>query len=189
MAATGTPTDNARPGDAQGADDLTGRNLRTILDQEQAKKSALTPGERLAGHIAAFCGSLLFVWIHLACFGAWVIFNSAPWFASHPDPFPFPALTIAVSLEAIFLSAFILISQNHETRLAQQRSHLDLQINLLTEQENTQMLKMLRAIATKVGASFDEDPDLVAMEQSTSPERMLEQIDQAIERAQAPPPK
>lgn len=91
--------------------------------------------------------------------------------------------------KAIFLSAFILISQNHETRLAQQRSHLDLQINLLTEQENTQMLKMLRAIATKVGASFDEDPDLVAMEQSTSPERMLEQIDQTIERAQAPPPK
>ncbi len=190
MATTGKSTrDNVNTGDAQGVDDLTGRNLRTILDQEQAKKSALTQGERLAGHIAAFCGSLPFVWIHLASFGVWVIFNSSPWFANRPDPFPFPALTFVVSLEAIFLSAFILISQNHETRLAQQRSHLDLQINLLTEQENTQMLKMLRAIAQKVGASFDENPDLVAMEQATRPERMLEQIDQATQGAQGSPPR
>lgn len=188
MTATGTTTNSVRAGDEQGVDDLTRRNLRTILDQEQAKKQALTTGERLAGHIAAFCGSLLFVWIHLACFGAWVIYNSAPWFANPPDPFPFPALTFAVSLEAIFLSAFILISQNHEMRLAQHRSHLDLQINLLTEQENTQMLKMLRAIATQVGAKFDEDPDLAAMEQSTRPERMLAQIDQATQGDQASPP-
>ena len=189
MTATGTSTHSVSGADAQGVDELTGRNLRTILDQEQAKKQALAPGERLAGHVAAFCGSLLFVWIHLACFGAWIVFNSAHWFANPPDPFPFPGLTFAVSLEAIFLSAFIMISQNHEMRLAQHRSHLDLQINLLTEQENTQMLKMLRAIATQVGAKFDEDPDLAAMEQSTRPERMLEQIDQATQGSQASPTK
>ena len=61
----------------------------------------------------------------------------------HFDPFPFTFLTLVVSLEAIFLSAFILISQNHETRLSERRNQLDLQINLLTEQENTKMLKLL----------------------------------------------
>ena len=59
-----------------------------------------------------------------------------------------------VSLEAIFLSTFILISQNQDTRISERRNHLDLQINLLSEQENTKMLMMLQAIAEKVGADF-----------------------------------
>ena len=63
-------------------------------------------------------------------------------FPFHPDPFPFTFLKLVVSLEAIFLFAYILINQKQDTRIAERRSRLDLQINLLTEQENTTMLKV-----------------------------------------------
>ena len=72
-----------------------------------------------------------------------------------------------VSLEAIFLSTFILISQNHDTKICERRNHLDLQINLLSEQENTQVIIMLQAIAAKVGARIDQYPHLRALSEET----------------------
>lgn len=172
--------------DTKSVDELTNRNLRMILEQERSAKSGHSHGERLAVHIAAFCGSMPFIWMHVAFFLAWIVFNTSPWAGSIRDPFPFFFLSFLVSLEAIFLSSFILISQNQEKRLTEQRSHLDLQINLLTEQENTHMLKMLRSIAFKVGADLDEHPDLAALEQATQPERLLQQIDQATQAEKKP---
>ena len=178
--------DTAKSVDSNSVDELTGRNLRMILAQERSAKSGHSRGERLAAHIAAFCGSMPFIWIHVVFFAAWIAFNTSSWAESVRDPFPFFFLSFVVSLEAIFLSAFILISQNQEKRLTEQRSHLDLQINLLTEQENTHMMKMLRAIAAKVGADLHEHPDLAALEQATQPERLLEQIDQATQATKKP---
>lgn len=164
------------------ADELTAKNVRLIAEHENTAKTSVSPGERIAVHVAAFCGSTTFLWLHVAGFGTWIVINTSAWFAQHPDPFPFTFLTFLVSLEAIFLSAFILISQNQETRLTERRSHLDLQINLMTERENTQMLKMLQSIAAKMGAEFEEDPDLSALQESTRPERLMEQIDQATQQ-------
>ena len=90
-------------------------------------------------------------------FGSWIIFNDFTSLAF--DPFPYTFLTLVVSLEAIFLSTFILISQNHDTQLSERRNHLDLQINLLAEQENTKMLELLQAIASKVGVTRDPEVD------------------------------
>lgn len=160
-------------------DALTDRNVRTIVALENSAKSATTAGERLAAHVATFCGNMIFVWVHLAIFAAWICYNTLPGFAPHRDPFPFLALTFVVSLEAIFLSAFILISQNEEKRLTKQRSHLNLQITLLTEQENTRMLKILNNIATKVGAEMDDGLGLATLEESTRPEKLMDQIDAA----------
>ena len=176
-------------GESNSVDELTGRNLRLILERERSAKSGHSHGERMAARIAAFCGSMPFIWIHVAFFAAWVVFNLSPWAGSVRDPFPFFFLSFLVSLEAIFLSAFILISQNQEKRLTEQRSHLDLQINLLTEQENTHMMKMLRSIADKVGADLHEHPDLAALEQAIQPERLLEQIDQATQSEKKPQTK
>ena len=172
--------------DQKSVDELTGRNLRKILEREQSAKSGHSQGERLAAHIAAFCGSMPFIWIHVAFFFAWIVLNTSFGIVPAMDPFPFFFLSFVVSLEAIFLSAFILISQNQEKRLTEQRSHLDLQINLLTEQENTHMMKMLRSIAAKVGADLHEHPDMAALEQPTQPERLLEQIDQATRQKKKP---
>jgi uncharacterized membrane protein len=64
-------------------------------------------------------------------------------------------------------------------RASDRRNHLDLQINLLTEQENTKMLTLLQRIAKKVGATTDDDPSLHVLEQATQPEKLIDQIEQA----------
>jgi uncharacterized membrane protein len=131
----------------------------------------------VAAGIARFCGQMNFVWVHVVLFAAWIGYNSLPWFKPF-DPYPFTFLTLVVSLEAIFLATFVLISQNYEMRVSERRNQLDLQINLLAEQENTKMLQILERIARKVGAHVGDDPQVRALEQATRPESLAKQIDE-----------
>ncbi|MBS1795304.1 MAG: DUF1003 domain-containing protein [Acidobacteria bacterium] len=164
-------------------EEVTSTNVETILRLEEAAKEKQTLTERLAKVIADFCGSMTFVWVHVAWFGIWIVANTMPG-VKHFDEFPFTFLTLVVSLEAIFLSTFILISQNQETRLAERNNHLDLQINLLTEQENTKMLRMLRMIADKLEIDVEDDPTVQVLEQATRPEKLVEQIEEATRRSE-----
>lgn len=170
----GAPNGN-RPA-SPSAEQLTEQNVETITRLEEAARDQRTPTDRLAEKIARFCGSMTFVWVHVIWFGGWILLNVIPGI-SHIDPFPFTFLTLIVSLEAIFLSTFILISQNLDSRISERRSHLDLQLNLLSEQENTKMIVMLHAIAAKVGADLTQDPHLEALSEKTEPERLIEQIE------------
>jgi len=156
-------------------DQLTERNVTVIRELEEAAKEERTRTDRFAEAIANFCGSMTFVWVHVVWFGIWILINVIPRLP-HIDPFPFTFLTLVVSLEAIFLSTFILISQNHDSKISERRNHLDLQINLLSEQENTQMLVMLRAIAEKVGANLSRDDQVEALSEETEPQRLVKQI-------------
>jgi uncharacterized membrane protein len=167
-----SPKDDLRP---RSVDELTQRNVEIIRNLEEAAKRERSPSDVVAEAIANFCGSMKFVWVHIFWFGGWVFINVIPGI-KHLDPFPFNFLTLVVSLEAIFLSTFILISQNHDTRISERRNHLDLQINLLSEQENTKMIAMLQAIAEKVGADWSHDPHLEALVEETAPERVAQQI-------------
>jgi uncharacterized membrane protein len=169
-----TPNGNRPAGPS--AEQLTEQNVETVTRLEEAAREQRTPTDRLAEKIAKFCGSMTFVWVHVVWFGAWILLNTIP-NIRHVDPFPFTFLTLIVSLEAIFLSTFILISQNLDSRISERRSHLDLQLNLLSEQENTKMMVMLHAIAAKVGADLTEDPQLKALSEETQPERLIEQIE------------
>lgn len=113
-------------------------------------------GEKFSDAVSAVASTPGFAIAHVVFFAAWVLTQSGaipgmPVF----DPYPFTFLTFVVSLEAIFLSIFVLISQNRMTRQADLRSHLDLQVNLLAEQESTSALKMLHLIARHL-----EIPDL-----------------------------
>jgi uncharacterized membrane protein len=169
-------------------EDITQQNVQTIVRLEDAAKAGRAKSDQIADVIASFCGSMPFVWAHLIWFAGWTIINLAPGIR-HFDPFPFNFLTLIVSLEAIFLSTFILISQNHETRLSERRNQLDLQINLLTEQENTKMLTLLGRIAEKVGARTDDDPSLQVLEQATRPEQLVDQIEEASQQTSTTPPR
>ena len=171
----GTANGN-RPAGGLSAEQLTEQNVETVTSLEAAARQKRTPTDRLAEKIASFCGSMRFVWVHVAWFGGWILMNLIPGIP-HIDPFPFTFLTLIVSLEAIFLSTFILISQNLDSRISERRSHLDLQLNLLSEQENTKMIGMLHAIAAKVGADLNQDPHLEALSEETQPERLIEQIE------------
>jgi len=168
-----TPGESRRNG--RSAEELTEENVDRVSQLEESARQKRTPADRIAEAIANFCGSMTFVWVHVAWFGGWILLNLIPGIP-HFDQFPFTFLTLVVSLEAIFLSTFILISQNLETRISERRSHLDLQLNLLSEQENTKMISILLAIAEKVDADLSHDPHLEALGEETMPERLVEQI-------------
>ena len=170
----GRPNGN-RPA-SPSAEQLTQQNVETVTRLEEAAREQRTPTDRLAEKIAKFCGSMTFVLVNAGWFGTWILINIIPGIP-HVDPFPFTFLTLVVSLEAIFLSTFILISQNLDSRISERRSHLDLQLNLLSEQENKKMIVMLHAIAAKVGSDLTQDPDLKALSEETQPERLIEQIE------------
>jgi uncharacterized membrane protein len=173
--ATALHTPGAQP--ATCADDLTRENVQSMRRVEEAALANRSRADRMAAFIATFCGSMPFVWLHIIAFACWIGINTWPGLA-HWDPYPFTFLTLVVSLEAIFLSSFILISQNYELRISERRNQLDLQINLLTEQENTKMIQMLERIAKKVGADIT-DPDVRILKEDTDPEKLIAQIEQA----------
>jgi len=175
MSASSEFRSDAETHSADSVDQLTERNVKVIRELEEAAKQERTRTDRFAEAIANFCGSMTFVWVHVVWFGFWIIGNLVPGIP-HIDPFPFTFLTLVVSLEAIFLSTFILISQNQDGRISERRNHLDLQINLLSEQENTQMLMILRAIAEKVGANLSSDDQVQALSEETKPQRLVKQI-------------
>ena len=153
------------------------RNVERIRGMERWSKRQRTFADRVAEAVARFCGQMAFVWIHAALFAAWIAWNTLS--SKRFDPYPFTFLTLCVSLEAIFLSAFILIAQNYEMRLTERRTQLDLQINLLSEQENTKMLVLLQAIARKMGALEDDDPEIAALAEAVRPETISQEIEEA----------
>jgi uncharacterized membrane protein len=165
-----------KPGSAE---ELTRNNIEAISKLEHAASAKRTRGDVIADTIADFCGRMTFVWVHIAWFGIWIPINTLP-HIKHFDPFPFQFLTLVVSLEAIFLTTFVMISQNRQGRIADRRNHLDLQINLLAEQENSKMLAMLEAIMTHLDVPED-DPEVRILEEATRPDMMMEQIQQVME--------
>jgi uncharacterized membrane protein len=172
----------------QSVADVTRENVNAMRQLEEAAMAKRTRADRAASLIARFCGSMPFIVIHVLVFAGWILFNAAPGF-SHFDPYPFTFLTLVVSLEAIFLSTFILISQNYDMRISERRNQLDLQINLLSEQENTKMLQMLERIAVKVGAHDRADAQVRALEEATRPESLVEQIEEAYRQDAGQPPR
>jgi uncharacterized membrane protein len=178
------PVDDSAYHHPHTVDQLTERNVSTIAKLEKAAHARQTFADMVADRITRFCGSMMFVWVHVVWFAGWIVGNTA--LPIQPlDPYPFSFLTLVVSLEAIFLSTFIMISENRKSRIDERRSHLDLQINLLAEQENTKMLTLLEAMARKMGVDSKEDPDIEVLEQATRPEKLVEQIDASIEDAEA----
>jgi uncharacterized membrane protein len=157
-------------------DKIPNANIKAITALEKASLESRTSGERVGDAIARHAGRSWFIALHAGWFVAWVIMNSR--ISPFPpfDPYPYPFLTFVVSLEAIFLSLFILMSQNRANRQADDRAHLDLQINLLAEQEATKMLQMLQELCDHHGLSIGKDPELEQLTAATRPEQLLDDL-------------
>ncbi len=93
------------------------------------------------------------------------------------DPFPFGLLLMIVSRESVFLMTFVLLSQNRQAEAAERRAELDLQINLLTEYEMTRVLKLVDAIADRLGLPEGRDPDVEGLKRDVGPEEVLREMD------------
>jgi uncharacterized membrane protein len=159
------------------------QNIHTIANVRNATASRRTMEERLADAITDFSGHMYFVYFHVIWFGAWILVNLG-YFGIKPfDPYPFGLLTMIVSLEAIFLATFVLISQNRLSAEADRRADLDLQIGLLTEYELTRVLNMLDEIQDNLGIKNDTDQELIDLEKHVHPEDVLKEMDR-IQRRQ-----
>jgi uncharacterized membrane protein len=150
------------------------RNIKTIGDLEKSTLERRTLSARLGDLITTQAGKTWFVLFHVVWFGTWLWFNLHK--ATTFDPFPFTFLTMMVSLESIFLSLFILMSQNSSKIAADQRNHLDLQINLLSEDENTKMLQMLKALCDYHKLGIGNDPEITSMAQRTEVNEVISEL-------------
>ena len=134
-------------------------NIRDVMALERDTRRDRSTLERLTDLVAAAASSTGFIVAHVIWFAFWVGLNTLS--ATRFDPFPFSLLTLAVSLEAILLTGFVLISQDRMTKVADKRAHLDLQVNLLAERELTAILRVVCAIAEKTGIDLNKcDPNL-----------------------------
>jgi uncharacterized membrane protein len=153
------------------------RNVRALLARRAEDDQAKNRSERIADGITRFAGSMTYVYIHLVTYAAWILVNlgvipGVPRF----DP-TFVILAMAASVEAIFLSTFVLISQNRMAALADKRADLDLHTSLLSEHEITRMLSLVQQIAARMDIREAEDPELNELARDVHPEKVLDRIE------------
>ncbi|MEO8188856.1 MAG: DUF1003 domain-containing protein [Acidobacteriota bacterium] len=153
------------------------QNIKSVSAQRDRIAGRRSAQDRISDAITDFSGHMAFAYLHVLWFAGWIAWNLGAFGAKPFDPFPFGLLTLIVSLEAIFLSTFVLISQNRISEDAERRASLHLQIGLLTEHEMTRALKMLDQIQTKLGCDEEPDSDLKELEQEVRPEDVLREIE------------
>jgi uncharacterized membrane protein len=124
---------------------------------------------------------MAFVYLHAAIVAAWVMVNLHLTPLQPFDP-SFVILASVASVEAIFLSTFILIAQNRAAEAADRRADLDLQISLLSEHEVTQLIRLVSRIADKLGIDEARDPELSELKRTVAPEAVLERIEDAEDK-------
>jgi uncharacterized membrane protein len=158
------------------------RNIRTIINLRLKAADQRGLQDRIADVITSFSGRMIFAYLHIIWFVVWILLNTGNAGVRPFDPYPYGLLTMIVSLEAIFLSTFVLISQNRFSREAEHRADLAMHIGLLTEHELTRVLQMLDAIQDKMGIENDQDSELADLEMETKPEDVLAEIDRLQRR-------
>lgn len=167
----------------QHLEELTRRNVAIIAAMERQSQVQRTRGERIADLVARWVGSWPFIIVQSLLLAFWIALNLLGWW-KHWDPYPFILLNLALSFQAAYASPIIMISQNRQGRLAERRNHLDLQINMLAEQETTEILRMLRLLCEHTGVSYRAGGQDEALIEKTAPEKIVEQIQGEMEEKQ-----
>lgn len=154
------------------------QNIEALLDRRKQDLRNASLQDRVAASITRFAGSMTFVYIHAIVFGLWILLNVGllpllPVF----DP-SLVILAMVASVEAIFISTFVMISQNRMAEADDKRADLNLQISLLAEHEATQLLIIVSAIAEKLGVVVEQKKEINELTQDVAPEDVLDTIEQ-----------
>jgi uncharacterized membrane protein len=134
--------------------------------------SSRSPMEVLADRMIGVASATPFLIIHAIIFIAWLFWNSPISGLPKFDPYPYGMLTLVVSLEAIFLSIFVLMTQSRESRIGELREELTLQVNLRMEEEITKTLHLVAGLYSRLNLQLAEDPELRAMLEPLDPKKM-----------------
>lgn len=160
-------------------------NIASVAELEREFLEKRTWVERLGDAVGSFVGSMTFVVLHVCVFAVWFLVNTRaiPGLPAF-DPFPFIFLNLAVSVETVLLSTFVLIKQNRESRRADRRGELNLQVDLLAEKEATKMLQLLQRVCDHLGIDAAKlDPEVKALSQDTAVRDIADELTQKM-----PPP-
>jgi uncharacterized membrane protein len=168
-----------QPPPPKGLTPVLERNIRSLTERRTGEAATASWDTRLADAITAFTGSMRFVGLHLAAFGFWIVANLGWVPGVRPWDESFVVLAMIASVEAIFLSTFILISQNRMAAAADKRADLDLQISLLAEHELTKMAQTISTIAQRLG--IESGDELEEVKRDVAPTIVLDEIEAAHE--------
>jgi len=153
------------------------RNVAALLNRREQEKAATNREDKIADAISNFAGSMKFVYLHVVIYGTWIVVNLP--FVPLPkfDP-SYVVLAMAASVEAIFISTFVMISQNRMAKIADQRADLDLQISLLAEHEITRLVTLVTELAERMNLPSARDPELRELAKDVAPEHVLDRMEQ-----------
>jgi uncharacterized membrane protein len=158
------------------------QNIERVADLEKKFLEGRTTVEKVGDLIGSFAGSMKFIVLHIVVFTLWFTINNhkIPGIPAF-DPFPYMFLNMAVSLEAVLLSTFVLMKQNSMSRRSEQRDHLTLQIDMLTEQETTKNLQLLRLICDRLGIKDAHlDPEVTELATDTAVHQIAEELSEKL---------
>jgi uncharacterized membrane protein len=169
--------------DAAGEDGRTGvmagvvhRNIEALVGRQREHSAERSVQERIADRVTVFTGSMRFVYIHVVLYGVWIVWNLG-WLGLPRFDRSFVVLAMEASVEAIFLSTFVLISQNRMNIEADARANLDVQISLLSEHEVTRLVTLVAAIARKLDIDEAHMPEIPELEEDVRPEEVLDELE------------
>ncbi|MCW3114964.1 MAG: hypothetical protein JWR18_3360 [Segetibacter sp.] len=156
--------------------EVMNRNIREIIKLRQDEEKEKTSDEHIADKITSFTGRMSFVYIHLVLFALYIAWNAGLTPIKPIDP-NFTGLGTVASVEAIFLSTFVLIRQNRMNKLEDKRANLNLQVSLLAEHEATRLLTLVSAIGRKLNIEEAENPEFDDLKKEVTPEKVLDTMD------------
>jgi uncharacterized membrane protein len=159
------------------------RNIDALLKRRKEEEQRKTFEEKVADAVTRFTGSMLFVYLHLIIFGIWILWNLGGLSLKPFDP-SFVILAMFASVEAIFLSTFVLISQNRMNAHADKRADLDLQVSLLAEHEVTRLITLVTAIAKKMDIEEAYNPEIEELSKDVQPEKVLDTMEKHQKRSE-----
>jgi uncharacterized membrane protein len=159
---------------------LTRRNVAIIAEMEKAAALVRTRRERVADRLAAWVGSWTFLVMQSVILLVWIAFNLAAWIG-HWDPYPFVLLNLVLAFQAAYAAPILMMSQNRQAKMSERRNHLDLQINMLAEQETTEILRLLRLLCEHSGVGRATCDNGRAFEAETKHAEIVRQIQDEIE--------
>ncbi|HYI92295.1 MAG TPA: DUF1003 domain-containing protein [Bryobacteraceae bacterium] len=151
-------------------------NIETVVRLEREFLEQRTWAERLGDGIADFVGTMSFIIVHLFALIAWVAINTGKVGVPLFDPYPFVLLTMIVSMEGVLLATFVLMKQNRMSRRADQRNHLNLQIDLLAEKEITKILQLQRALCQRLGIPEGVDDEVRELSEHTAVDKLAREL-------------
>ena len=165
-----------RPSGDASLDQVLDRNIAALAARREKEQAQAGVQARVSRRITDFAGSMIFIYVHLAFFGFWIISNLG-WLPLEPWDPSMVGLAMIASVEAIFLSTFVLITQNRMAQSADHRAELDLQISMLAEHEVTRLMTLLGAVAEKLGVQ--QAPEEAEVERDVAPESVLQRIERS----------